>query len=251
MKIKTLVKSLALTAGIAASFSSYADFVEFTVDESSVAAGGASIDANKINGGYVENLTFDGAGNFEADAFATFGLFYNNGRVVKGSGLNSFYTLYATFSAEGSVTPNANGFTFEGTEGGFQFFMDPSNDTAVSDFADLSLSNTGDDYLLGSSSSLGANLGSSVTANGVTTTSFNFDFFNFELTAEGDQYFVSPQPFSMKVNVNGDFDSFNPAGSQSITGDVSAQFYEVPEPSTLAVLALGLLGLGASSRRKA
>ncbi len=251
MKIKALVKSLALTAGIAASFSSYADFVEFKVDEGSAFAGGSVITANKLNGGYVENLTFDGAGNFNADAFATFGQFFNAGRSVKGSGLNSFYTLYATFDAKGTVTETANGFNFTGNEGGFQFYLDADNNTDIANFSDLSLMNTADDILLGGSSSLGANLGSSVTANGVTTTSFNFDFFNFELTAAGDQYFVSPQPFSMMVNVNGDFDTFDPTGKQSTTGDVSAQFYEVPEPSTLAVLALGLLGLGATSRRKA
>lgn len=251
MKIKTLVKSLALTAGIAASFSSYADFVEFTVDEGTAFAGGSTINADKINGGYVENLTFDGSGGFTADAFATFGQFFNNGSSVKGSGLNNFYTLYATFSAEGSVTETAQGFNFIGDQGGFQFYLDASNDTDVADFSDLSLMNTADDILLGTSASLGANLGSSTTVGGVTTTSFNFDFFDFELTAEGDQYFVMPQPFSMMVNVNGDFDTFDPSGSQSTTGDVSAQFYEVPEPSTLAVLALGLLGLGATSRRKA
>ena len=52
------------------------------------------------------------------------------------------------------------------------------------------------------------------------------------------------------LTVDGDFDSFTVApGNQELTGDVSAVF--VPEPSSLAILGLGLFGLGFTARRKA
>lgn len=250
MKINKLVKSLALTAGIAASFSSHADFVDFTVDENYAAGSGSTVVADKINGGYVERITFDGAGNFTASAFATFGQFFNGSNSLN-SGLNSTYSLYATFEAQGTAGSQGNVEFFVGDTGGFQIFLDRNNDTglAVEDDID-SISNTGDDVLLGMSEMIGENLATSSTVEGKTVTAFDFDFLDFSLTADGDQYFVSPQPFSMMVNVNGDFDTFSQSGEQIIRGDVSAQFYDVPEPSTLAVLGLGLLGLGATGRRK-
>ena len=251
MKIKSLVQSLALTAGLAASFTASADFVQFTVDEAYAAGSGSSVTADKINGGYVERITFDGAGNFTASAFATFGQFFLGSNSLN-SGLNNTYSLYATFNAEGTAGEDGNVDFFIGDTGGFNIYLDSNNDTGLSDENDItSIVGNGEDLLLGSSSTIGNNLGTSTTINGQTVTAFNFDFMNFELTDEGDQYFVSPTPFSMMVNVNGDFDAFAQAGEQITRGDVSAQFYEVPEPSTVAVMALGLLGLGAARRRKA
>ena len=87
-------------------------------------------------------------------------------------------------------------------------------------------------------------------ANG--TGNFNFDFTDFVLTTEGEEYFVDPIPFYSLLTVNGDFDTL--ANLPSVTGDLSAGFVaapvSVPEPSTVAVLALGLVGLGMSARRK-
>lgn len=251
MKIKSLVQSLALTAGLAASFTASADFVQFTVDEAYAAGTGSSVTADKINGGYVERITFDGAGNFTASAFATFGQFFLGSNSLN-TGLNSTYSLYATFNAQGTSGKDGIVNFFVGDTGGFSLFLDVNNDTGLSDDNDVdSIIGSSDDILLGLSETIGNNLGTSTKIGNTTITAFNFDFMNFELTAEGDQYFVSPKPFSMMVNVNGDFDSFAQTGTQITRGDVSAQFYEVPEPSTIAVMALGLLGLGAARRRKA
>lgn len=257
MKIKQLVKSMALTAGLAASFTASADFVDFTVDEGYAAANGSAVTADKINGGYVERITFDGNGNFEADAFATFGQFFLGSNSLN-SGLNNTYSLYATFDASGTAGSEGNVEYFSGNSGSFQLYLDTNNDTMLSDDEDVnSIVGNGEDILLGSSSALGENLGTSSTVQGQTVTAFDFNFLDFDLTDEGDQYFISPMPFSVTVKVNGDFDSFEQTGTQITRGDVSAQFEnaggvtEVPEPSTIAVMALGLLGLGAARRRKA
>lgn len=248
MKIKNLVKALALTAGIAASFSSHATFLDFQIDETPY--GGEVITADKLNGGFKEVITFDEEGNFTANAFASMGqLFDNEGgdNLGRGSMIGSNYTMYAIFSATGTVTPTGSdeGLIAElnASQGGFQLYLDRNYDTTASD--SLVLSNSEDDLLLGESTRIGENVALIYGFGGV----YDFMFFDFELTENGDSYFVSPSPFYTYVSVDGDFDTFPLEGEQFVTGDVSAVF--VPEPSTLAVLGLGLLGLGATSRRKA
>ena len=250
MKLKALVKSLALTAGIAASFSSQADFLDFQVDETPY--GGEVVTADKLNGGYFELISFDGAGNFTATAFASMNQLFGNEGTANGSQIGSVvganYNLYATFTANGTVmTPGAEGAnsSLQGNSGSFSLFLDQNQDTTADVTNPLNLSNTTDDMLLGSSSDLGRNIGLLYGFGGV----FDFTFRDFELTADGDTYFVSPTPFYMSVRVDGDFDTVPLEGEQRVTGDVSAVF-AVPEPSTIAVLSLGLLGLGATSRRK-
>ena len=250
MKLKTLVKSLALTAGIAASFSSQADFLDFQIDENPY--GGEVVNADKLNGGYTEIISFDDAGNFTASAFASMNqLFGNDGTANSsqiGSVIGANYNLYATFTASGTVmTPGAMGAnsSLSADSGSFSLFLDENQDTIANDVATLDLANTSDDKLLGSSDNLAENVGLLYGFGGV----FDFMFRDFELTADGDTYFVSPTPFYMSVRVDGDFDTVPLEGEQRVTGDVSAVF-AVPEPSTIAVLSLGLLGLGATSRRK-
>ncbi|WP_218352582.1 flocculation-associated PEP-CTERM protein PepA [Alteromonas lipotrueiana] len=250
MKLKTLVKSLALTAGIAASFSSQADFLDFSVDETPY--GGEVVTADKLNGGYFELLSFDDAGNFTATAFASMNqLFGNDGTANSsqiGSVIGANYNLYATFTATGTVmTPGVMGSnsSLSAESGSFSLFLDPNKDTTADVNSPSDLSMTSDDMLLGSSSNLAQNVGLLYGFGGV----FDFMFRDFELTADGDTYFVSPTPFYMSVRVDGDFDTIPLEGEQLVTGDVSAVF-DVPEPSTIAVLSLGLLGLGATSRRK-
>ncbi|QPG06430.1 flocculation-associated PEP-CTERM protein PepA [Salinimonas marina] len=253
MKIKSLVKSLALTAGLAASFASHADFLDFSVDETPY--GGEVVTADKLNGGYTEILTFDDAGNFTASAFASMNQLFGNDGTANGSQIGSLlgaqYNLYATFTATGTVmTPGVMGSnaSLSADSGSFSLYLDQNRDTVATDVASLTLANTADDRMLGFSTSLAENVGLLYGFGGV----FDFIFNDFTLTADGDTYFVSPTPFYMTVNIDGDFDTIPLAGQQQVTGDLSAVFVaDVPEPSTIAVLALGLLGLGATSRRKA
>ena len=248
--ISSAVRLLAAAAISVCAFSSQAS-VTFTVDETPY--GGGLVDAQRINGGYTEVITFDGAGGFTTAAAATFSQFFNIGNPnVVPAQIGTGYSLYAIFTASGSVVPLGGGLTsFVGTGGSFTLYLDAARDTV------LNLGATGsdpvtrsggllDDLELASADSLSGGTGVLVPNIGGF---FDLTFNDFALTTDGQNYFIAPNPFSIYVNVDGDFDNFLAAGTQRIDGDVSAQFL-VPEPGSLALAGLALLGLGVTSRRR-
>lgn len=247
--ISSAVRLLAAAAISVCAFSSQAS-VTFTVDETPY--GGGLVNAQRINGGYTEVITFDGAGGFTTAAAATFSQFFNIGNPnVIPAQIGTGYSLYAIFTASGSVVPLGGGLTsFVGTGGSFTLYLDANQDT------DLNLGATGsdavtrndisDDLELASASTLSNGTGVLVPNIGGF---FDLTFNDFALTGDGQNYFIAPNPFSIYVNVDGDFDNFAIAGTQRIDGDVSAQFL-VPEPGSLALAGLALLGLGVTSRRR-
>ena len=251
MKFNKVVKSLALTAGLAASFTSSAEFLDFSVDES--AYGGTEITGDKFNGSYFESLVFDGMGGFTTGAFATFtsivadeGTSPQNTSVLGFNIGNLGYSLYAVLTASG--TSNVAETEFTATTAQFSLYIDPSFDTVSDDLlAGTVTDGNADDVLIGSASAVQNAYGEYENGTG----NFNFDFTDFALTVDGMNYFVDPAPFYSIVTVNGDFDTLDTL--PDISGDLSAVFtnpVNVPEPSTVAVLALGLCGLGFSARRK-
>ncbi len=228
-------------------------FQEFTVDEGSV-PGNASgtIVADKINGAYSETISFDGMGGFAASAFGNFSQFLENDGVDPvTSQLPGSYALYALFGATGTVAGGPAIFTFTGSAAAFSLFIDPDDDTtltlpALGTGAVTVTDPGGDDYMIASASDLSSGQGILVAGVGGF---FDLIFEDFALTSpEGTDYFVSPSPFYLRVNVDGDFDSFSVTGTQTVTGDLSAVF--IPEPGTLALVGLALLGLGFGMRRK-
>jgi hypothetical protein len=248
--VSSAVRLLAAAAIGVSAFSSQAA-VTFTADETPY--GGGLVDAQRINGGYTEVITFDGLGGFDTAAAATFSQFFNLGDPNPlTAAIGSTYTLYAIFTASGSVIPLGGGLTsFAGTGGSFTLYLDGNKDTvltlgATGNDAVTRSGGLGDDLELASATSLEAGTGVLVPNIGGF---FDLIFDDFTLTDDGKDYFVAPTPFSLRVNVDGDFDNFLTQGTQRIDGDVSAQFL-VPEPGSLILAGLALLGLGVSSNRR-
>ena len=260
-----ILVGLASTAGTASAISCPSQCPDFHFNPNFLAPGnGLSTDliGDDLHGTYVELLTFNAGspGTFSATGYIQLGtITQGNGMPSPGadfnaltSGDNAFYLLYATFTANGTLTqgvlPNGDiGLSLTVQNATATLFSDTgANDTYNATTATVT-PNAGDKQL---TASVGFISGNGVTDLGPASPIGAF-VLNLApiLSADGLSFFTAPRPFYIQANLSGQFipTGFNPGATTQtlLLSDTANVIFsgQVPEPATMSLMGLGLVAL--------
>ena len=270
MKLNTVLSAfLAAGTAFAVTSAQAVVFPDFKVDPSAYSSKG-SFTADKITGNYTEVYTFGATApnSFDVSLLWNAGQFVaNDGTTpVNNTGLTNDYGIYALFQGSGTVSTSGTVTTFNFTPstGKLNVFIDVGNNDTFTAPANGTLPYTvasggaGDVQIVmdGKVISGQGRFDTSLPTCGAGGAGINCGSFgqttNFPLTLAGSTFFFDPKPFYGISFQSGQLNSIDttPGTTQRTNGSLDVVFQAVPEPTSLALVGLSLLGLCFAQRRK-
>lgn len=264
MMMKKTLTSLAVMAafGLVSVSASAVVFVwdDFKVNEGAVLGAYSQIvTANNFSGSYDEFFKPTGSGTFSTTAYwqastLNYGM-TNVGQVSQHSPSipNDGYNVYAVFTSLGTFTQSGTVTNFHGISGQFDFYTDELQDTVRSfDLTGLlTLTSTSDDKKVGTSTTLIAAEGE-IDSGSIAAGNFDFIFDVMDLTDPYGKLYFNGTTLKFSTDVQGNVNDFDPlTGGYLKQSSANVELgHIVPEPGSMALLGLGLAGLGFVKRRR-